>query len=71
MTCLFSRQRLFLFIFLLVTLSFGVTPGLAQETDQEVPVVLVDGEVRADLCTGTTTTSIPIEVSPDREGAPN
>ncbi len=68
MTCLFPYKRLLFFIFLLVFLNLGGMQGLAQETDQEVPVASVGGEVRADLFTGTATTSIPIDVPPGRGG---
>ena len=43
-------------------------PALAVETDTEMPIGAVGGEVRTDLFTGTATTSIPISVPPGRQG---
>ena len=46
-----------------------LTPNaMAKETDTETPVAGLGGEVRADLFTGTLTTSIPINVPPGRNG---
>lgn len=42
--------------------------AMAGETDTEMPMGSVGGEVRADLFTGTATTSIPISVPPGRQG---
>lgn len=40
----------------------------AQETDTDVPIVAAGGAVHADMFTGQATTTIPIAVSPWRNG---
>ena len=51
-----------------VWLVLSLSPVLAQEPDQDVPVNALGGPVHADLFTGTATTSIPITVPPGRQG---
>ena len=42
----------------------GSSLGPAHETDQDMPLVAVGGQVHADLFTGTVTTSFPLDVPP-------
>ena len=56
------------FLALPLSLLVLVSPTVAQEPDQDVPVTAVGGPVHADLFTGAATTSIPIDVPPGRGG---
>lgn len=59
---------LFSFLLIFPFLIFFSLSAVAGETDTEMPMGSVGGEVRADLFTGTATTSIPIAVPPGRKG---
>jgi len=55
---------LLIFPFLILSL----LPALVSAEDHEMPMGSVGGQVRADLFTGTATTSIPIAIPPGRKG---
>ena len=61
-------RAFFPFLAVPVWLLLSLSPVLAQESDQDVPVNALGGPVHADLFTGTATTSIPITVPPGRQG---
>ena len=62
------RPLHFLLLFALIYSLFAASLVTAKETDEEIPITATGGGVHADLFTGTATMSIPIDVSPGRNG---
>jgi len=66
---MFIDKRISVSLLAIILFAFFMTESaFAKESDIELPIGSVGGSVRADLFTGSATTSIPIIVPPGRQG---